>query len=325
MLTPTAAAAVAKQAGRVETPATAEPAIAYRPASWQFIASAVAIVAATVWAYWPTLVETVTAWETIPDYSHGYLVLPIAAWFLWARRGEFPHDRIRTSQWGWALIAAAAFIRLASAYVFIEAVDGWTLPLWVAGVVMLLFGPACTRWALPAIIFLWFMFPWPYSAELFLSQPLQGAATKISTAVLQMLGQPALAEGNVIIIGEQQFEVAQACSGLRIFVGIFALAFAYVLFSRRAWWEKVMLLLTAVPITLVANSTRIVVTALLQRHVSGEAAHQFTHDFAGWVMIPFAALLFWLFLVYLSRLFREVEVVGVGSLTRPARDGGPAV
>jgi exosortase len=169
------------------------------------------------------------------------------------------------------------------------------------------------------------MFPWPYSAELFLSQPLQGAATKISTAVLQMLGQPALAEGNVIIIGEQQFEVAQACSGLRIFVGIFALAFAYVLFTRRAWWEKAMLLASAVPITLVANSTRIVVTALLQRHVSGEAAHQFTHDFAGWVMIPFAALLFWLFLVYLTRLFREVEVVSVLKSSHAAKESAAAV
>ncbi|MEX2187369.1 MAG: exosortase/archaeosortase family protein [Pirellulales bacterium] len=320
---PAAAAAIANRSERRDEPQVATPTISYRWSSWQFAAGAIAILAAAIWSYWPTLAETVTAWETIPDYSHGYLVLPIAGWFLWARRGEFPHDRLRSSQWGWAFIAVALVLRVSSAYVFIEAVDGWTLPLWVAGVVMLLFGAACFRWAAPAIIFLWFMFPWPYSAELFLSQPLQGAATKISTAALQMLGQPALAEGNVIVMGDQRLEVAQACSGLRIFVGIFALAFAYVLFTRRAWWEKLMLLASAVPITLIANSTRIVVTALLQEFVSGEAAHQFTHDFAGWVMIPFAALLFWLFLVYLTRLFREVEVVNVRQLSKAAAE--PAV
>ncbi len=318
--TPTAAAAAAKgEAGR-EKPRVDAPAIVYRWTSWQFVAAAAAILVAALWSYWPTLAETVNAWETIPDYSHGYLVLPIAGWFLWARRGEFPHDQMRSSHWGWAFIFAALAIRWAAAFVYIEAVDGWTLPLWFTGVALLLFGPACTRWAMPAIIFLWFMFPLPYSAELFLSQPLQGAATKISTAALQMLGQPALAEGNVILLGDQRLEVAQACSGLRIFVGIFALAFAYVLFTRRAWWEKLMLLASAVPITLIANSTRIVATALLQRFVSGEAAHKFTHDFAGWVMIPFAAALFWLFLVYLTRLFREVEIVNVRQLSKTATE-----
>jgi exosortase/archaeosortase family protein len=99
-------------------------------------------------------------------------------------------------------------------------------------------------------------------------------------------------------------------------VGIFALAFAYVLFARKTWWENLLLLASAIPIALVANSTRIVTTALLQRYVSGEASKQFTHDFSGWVMIPFAAALFWLFLVYVSRLFREVEVMDAGQISR---------
>ncbi|RIK80374.1 MAG: exosortase [Planctomycetota bacterium] len=325
-LSPTAAAAAAKQAERRAEPRSVEGTLSYDWSSWQFVAGAAALLVALVWSYWPTLAETVHAWDTIPDYSHGYLVLPIAAWFLWARRGEFPRDQLRSSQWGWAFLIAALAIRWAAAYIYIEAVDGWTLPLWIAGTVLLLFGPVVARWAAPAIIFLWFMFPLPYSAEMFLSQPLQGAATKISTAVLQMLGQPALSEGNVILIGERQFEVAQACSGLRIFVGIFALAFAYVLFTRRAWWEKAMLLASAVPITLVANSTRIVATALLQQYVSGEAADKFTHDFAGWVMIPFAAALFWLFLVYISRLFPEVETVSIRQAKSPvAAPAEPAV
>jgi exosortase len=311
---------VSKQAEPREVAAVAAPTIAYEWSSWQFIAGAIAIFAVGIWAYWPTLAETVNAWDTIPDYSHGYLVLPIAGWFLWARRSEFPGEKLSSSQWGWAFIASALLIRWAAAYIYIEAIDGWTLPLWVAGVVMLLFGSAVARWAAPAIIFMWFMFPLPYSAEMLLSQPLQSAATKISTAALQMLGQPALSEGNVILIGEKQFEVAQACSGLRIFVGIFALAFAYVLFTRRAWWEKILLLLSAIPITLIANSTRIVATALLQQYVSGEAADKFTHDFAGWVMIPFAASLFWLFLVYLSRLFPEVETVNVRQFTSPVAE-----
>jgi len=55
---------------------------------------------------------------------------------------------------------------------------------------------------------------------------------------LQFLGQPAIAEGNVIYLGDNVLEIAQACSGLRIFIGIGALAYAYVVIVRRTWWEK---------------------------------------------------------------------------------------
>ena len=50
-----------------------------------------------------------------------------------------------------------------------------------------------------------------------------------------------------IHLGEHQLEVEQACSGLRIFMGIVALAFAYVIIVRRPWWEKALLLVQPGP------------------------------------------------------------------------------
>jgi exosortase/archaeosortase family protein len=108
--------------------------------------------------------------------------------------------------------------------------------------------------------------------------------------------------------------VEQACSGLRIFVGILALAYAYLLFASRSWWERVFLLVSVIPISLTANSARIVMTALLQQYVSGEAAKRFSHDFSGWVMIPFAAGLFGLALWYVRSLIREEEEVDLRSM-----------
>ncbi len=186
--------------------------------------------------------------------------------------------------------------------------------MWIAGAVLLLGGWKVLAWSGPAIAFLWFAFPLPYSAELALSRPLQQIATQLSTVVLQLLGQGAIAEGNTILVGEHALEVEQACSGMRIFVGIFALAFAYVLFIRRTWWEKVLLLASAIPIALVANSTRIVITGLLYQYASGDAAKHFSHDVSGWAMIPFAAALFWGVVWYVGRLLPEVEVIGTTQL-----------
>jgi exosortase/archaeosortase family protein len=102
-------------------------------------------------------------------------------------------------------------------------------------------------------------------------------------------------------------------------MGIMALAFVYLILVRRVWWERALLVLSIIPVALISNSTRIVVTALLYQYVSGEAAHKFTHDLAGWVMIPFAACLFALVLWYLDSLIREEEQVDVGTILRQER------
>lgn len=287
-------------------------------AGFAVAASGVAMLAAIGWAYWPTLTNMVHAWESQPDYSHGYLVIPLALLFLWTRRGSLPRDQVRPSWWGALFLMVAVAVRVLAGRYYLIPLDGWTLPLTIAGGVWLLWGAATLRWSAPAIAFLWFMVPIPYSAERWLSVPLQAVATKLSTVALMMLGQPAIAEGNVILLGEHTLFVEEACSGMRIFIGIFALAYAFALFSRWSWWQKGIVLLSVLPVAIVANVTRIVVTGLLYQWVSGEAGQKFSHDIAGFVMIPFAALIFWAVLIFVDKLFPLVEQVSpTAELFRP--------
>ncbi len=273
----------------------------------QLVVAGLLMLAAVMWAYWSTLAEMVHQWNRQPDYSHGYLVLPIALFFLWSRCSTLPLEQLRPSVWGILLLLAAGAARAVAGMYYLLPLDGWTLPITVAGCVWLFYGWPCLRWSLPAIVFLYFMVPIPFRAESWFSVPLQGIATKLSTAALISLGQPAIAEGHTILLSEHTLFVEEACSGLRIFVGIFALAFAFVLFSRWSWWQKGIVLVAVLPVAIIANSIRIVVTGLLYQWVSSEAAHGFSHDVAGFVMIPLAAGLFWLLLVYLDKLFPVVE------------------
>ena len=150
--------------------------------------------------------------------------------------------------------------------------------------------------------------------------PLQEMATRLSTMVLVVLGIPALAEGNVIRIGRETYGVEEACSGIRIFFGIAALAFAIVVLARRTWITRLLIILSILPVAIIANSTRIVVTCILYQEVGSVMAKKFSHDFAGMLMIPFAALLLGGVLWVLTRILeeRQVDVVGDGSLFRPA-------
>jgi exosortase len=272
------------------------------------------LLAAFVWAYWGTLGDLWEAWGGNPEYTHGYLVIPFALLTLWLRWDEFPAESWRPSWLGLIPMAIALGMRAAGSAFFMHSLEGWSILLWAAGAVWLLGGFSVLRFCLPSIGFLFFMVPLPYRLSYALSTPLRRAATLISTWLLQLLGQPALAEGNTILLDQHHLGVQHACSGLRIFMGIVAIAFAYVIATRRAWWEKILILASALPVALAANSARIVVTALLYRYVSKSVGHQFNHDVAGWAMIPFAAILFALFLWYLSRLFRETETIGLGEV-----------
>jgi len=269
-----------------------------------------------LWAYWPVLCGLAWTWNRVPDYSHGYLVAPLAVFFLWVRRDRMPAMAAGLAWPGLFLVAISVAMRVAGAWYYFESLQGWSILPWVAGVVWLFLGRAFVWWTLPSVVFLAFMVRIPFRLELALSLPLQTIATQLSCWMLQILGQPALAEGHTIHMGEHTLEVAQACSGLRVFIGIGALAYAYVVIVRRAWWEKAVLLVSVVPIALIANATRVVATGLLYQYVSDEAGRRFAHDAAGLVMVLFAAGLFALVLWYLGKLVREVVPVEMDELVR---------
>src|SRR6476620_7412298 len=125
---------------------------------WLAIGS-IALAVAILWAYWPTLVEMVGQWIQQPDYSHGFLVIPIALFFLWTKRSRMPHAEFRPSIYGVALLALACALHVAAGAFYLGPLDGWTIPIWVAGAVWLLFGWRILTWSLPSIVFLWFMIP----------------------------------------------------------------------------------------------------------------------------------------------------------------------
>ena len=271
------------------------------------------------WAYGPTLRNTFAAWNANPDYSHGFLVPLLALWFLWARREDRAKSESTPSWKGLALLVLAGLLRFAAGRFYLPELDGWSIPIWLGGIVFLFHGPKVFRWALPSLAFLWFATPLPGSLEIFLSTPLQHFAAQLGSWSLRLAGQPAIAEGTTILLNEHVLDIERACSGLRMFYGIFAFAVACVILTRLRGWGALALLLAAVPVALAANVVRIAVTGILLQSVSGEAARKFSHDFAGFVMIPFAVFLFILLVLWLRsgvERFRLHQADGVSWLIR---------
>ena len=269
-----------------------------------------------LWSYWPTLMEMVATWWREPDYSHGFLVIPVSIYCLWLKRATFPGWNATSPLLAVGLLIIALAMRFAGARFFYTFMDGWSILPWIASVVTAAGGVRLLLWCLPSIGFLFFMIPLPYAIGNEMSFPLQRIATKLSVLGLQTLGQPAFADGNVILLNTDRFEVAEACSGLRLFFSILALTYAYVAIIQRPWWEKAGLCLVAIPVAIISNATRIIATALLYQITTNEAIRQFAHDSAGWGTILFAGILLAGCLYYFRWLIQEEEEMDLAGLVR---------
>ena len=150
--------------------------------------------------------------------------------------------------------------------------------------------------------------------------PLQSLATFVSTFTLQTLGFMAFSEGNVIQLNEAKIGVVEACSGLSMLITFIALSTGMALVVKRPMLDKIVLVLSAIPVALVANIARITLTGILHETAGGKVADHFYHDLAGWVMIPFALVLYWGVIWVFSHILVETEqspvLVGVSGGNR---------
>jgi exosortase len=253
---------------------------------------AIAALAGLLWVYWPTLMELAGRWGSESQYSHGYLVPAFTLYLLWARRHFLPAE-FQANGWGLLVLAGGLALRFAGTYLFFDWVSAVSLLVCLFGICVLVGGMKALQWAWPAIGFLVFMVPMPYRVERALGQPLQQVATAASTYTLQTLGFPAYADGLVIRIKDVRIGVVEACSGLSMLQIFFALSTAVTLLSKRSVLERSVIFLSAVPIALAANITRIVVTGIMHLTVGSEWADYVFHDLAGWLMMPLALGMLW--------------------------------
>ncbi|MEZ6139251.1 MAG: exosortase/archaeosortase family protein [Zavarzinella sp.] len=275
-------------------------------------ASAWLLVIALVWTYFPALTQLLNKYLNDPQYSHGILV-PFFALFLWMRR---PIDATAAVKpWpivgGTLLVGALSMHLLATAISFLT-LNALSILLSVLALIMIYRGKSGIRQSWPALIFLLFMVPMPYQSERILGAELQNIGTICTTLLLQCFGQPAIRDGNLILIGEVRLGVVEACSGLRMMVTFAAFCVAAVLVLERHWVHKLLILLSCVPIALLVNILRITATGLchiwLKDSASKTKVMDFLHDFNGWMMMPVGLAFLLLELWVLKHLLVEKPV-----------------
>ena len=277
-----------------------------------------AVGAALLWSYAPELRRLWTVWGEDPNYSHGYMVPLVSALIFW-RRGWGRTNRLTApSQLGWLLV----LLSLAARGFAYEHGHQWastiTLLPALAGLTLSLGGWGLFRRAWPSVAYLVFMIPLPPRLNAVLAQPLQSLATDCSAAILHLSGLWVLAEGNVIYVGRQPLNVAEACNGLSMLMCLLATVVAAVMLLPTSFRIRAALVVSAVPVALLSNVLRIVATGWCVHRFGPEAGARMGHDVAGWLMMPVALVLVGLELLFLIWLVSEKEVENEPLLLGPS-------
>lgn len=264
------------------------------------------LLGALLWSYWPTLFDLWREWQNDPNYSAGQLVPLAAAYLLWTRWKDISLTRGAPCWWGAALLLIAELLRAAGLLFLYESAERLAFLLAVAGATLWIAGRR-TFWELRWIlIFLCLMVPFPGKIHNLISGTLQDAATAGAVFSLELLGVDVLQEGHVLVLnGATPVAVAEACSGLRMLTAFIMVAAAMAFLVDRSPLQRALLVASSIPVAILCNLIRLVVTALLFMWTDSATAELFLHDFAGVTMMPLAVMLLMGELAFLKQLFPD--------------------
>jgi exosortase D (VPLPA-CTERM-specific) len=245
------------------------------------------------WLYGSTLVHLVLQWvgpRYDPNFSHGILVPVFASFVLWQDRKQLSAIAPAPSWTGLPLIVLSMLVLLLGvlgADIFLPRVSFLIL---LAGLVVLFQGWTFFRAILFPWAFLILMVPIPALIINRVTFPLQLLAARLSTELLELVGVPALREGNIIYLASGTLDIAEACSGIRSLISLITLAVIYAYLMETRTWVRVVLVCLAVPIAVVANSLRILGAGLLMHWGYKEAAEGAAHSFEGLLIFGILAV-----------------------------------
>jgi exosortase len=242
---------------------------------------AVLLLAGFVAVFHQVMAGLVRAWGSDPNSSHGFIIPFISAYFVWSKKEKLRAVGIRNSDWGLLLILGGLGLFMVSRLAQAATYQSISMLVVAAGILIFLYGWPLFNELLFPFLYLFFMIPVPRELYDAVAVPLKFLVSKYAVAVLQAFGVTVLQDGNIIRLPGAVLEVADACSGIRSLVSLIALAVAYAAVSQRGAVRKVLLVVFAVPIAIVVNGLRVIVTCLLAGRYGQQVAEGFLHEFAG--------------------------------------------
>ncbi len=233
------------------------------------------------------------------EYSYGYMV-PMTTIYLIMKKFPDFEDMVPKAQWlGVVVLLVGLGVFLVGELSSLYSIIHYAFIICIFGLFITLIGTNGIKKISAALVYLIFMVPIPHFIFFNLSQELQLISSSLGVAILRLMDVSVFLEGNVIDLGVFDLQVVEACSGLNYLFPLMSFSFLVAYIYESKAWEKVIIFLSAIPITIFMNSFRIAIIGITVDNWGIAAAQGFLHDFEGWVI----------FMACLGLLFLEIWLI----------------
>lgn len=240
-----------------------------------------------------------TLWAT-DEQGHGPLILLISAFLLWQKRNVLLSHEYQPTKFveilGSLILVFGGLTFLLGKYLGMLAFEIGSLIIILSAIVLIYKGSRAFKKLLFPILFLIFMIPLPGIVVDTLTLPMKILVSNVAEFTLYELGYPIARDGVILQIGYYKLLVADACAGLHTVFTLEAMGLLYLhLIKRDSFFRNVTLAIMIIPISLIANSTRVIILVLITYYFGDEVGQGFIHGFAGFVLFGVALVLIILF------------------------------
>ncbi|MCQ8103476.1 VPLPA-CTERM-specific exosortase XrtD [Methylomonas sp. SURF-2] len=250
-----------------------------------------------------SLAEMAGIWMGSEEYSHGFFIPAISVYLIWVQRNELKCTRdFKSSILGVAILLLGLLLFLLGGLATIRTIQHYAFIVAVTGIFAAAFGRQGLKTAWVPLVFLLFMVPFPQFIINNLSSKLQLMSSWLGVEFIRACDIMVYLEGNVIDLGGYKLQVVEACSGLRYLFPLASLSFLCAYLFKGPVWQKLLIFLSSVPLTIFMNSFRIGVIGILVNHWGTEMAEGFLHDFEGWAVFLLCMVLLFIEMWLFSRL-----------------------
>ncbi len=267
----------------------------------------------------PTLLSLAREYWSTDNGVHGPLILVSGAWLVWRER-----DRIRFRPGSIGLAWLVPILSLLLAVYAYGRVFG-VLPIETAALytILVLLGfyywsPKVMRRLWFALLYLAFLIKPPFTWTAELTQPLKIWLSGAAVSILHGFGYPVGNTGVTIQIAQYQLLVQQACAGLGSIFSLLAMGLLYLhLTRRRSTVHTAILLVSILPLAILANLVRVIGIILLTYYGGDKVGQSSAHEFMG--LVTFSLAILGMFAV--DKLLALTDGVDLRRPWRPRRRG----
>jgi exosortase B len=255
-----------------------------------------ALAASFLVAYLPTYITLAKGpWQTEQE-GHGPLIMLAAAWLAWQQRDKLASVTFKPAPIaGWGILLVFLLLMAVTRSQNILMIEVATQIPVLLGCLLLIGGWRVARIFAFPLAFLVFALPPPGWLMDAFTVPLKTWISDAVTNFLDALDYPIAQNGVMIMIGSYELMVKDACSGMNSIFALSAIGIFYVHeFVHNNWTRKIILILSIVPITIVANFFRVLALVLGSYYFGVDRIEGLFHDLTGIALFVFALFLFFL-------------------------------